>query len=152
MAHNGNCWSVDRVETLKRLWGDGLSASQIANEMGGLTRSAVLGRAFRMELPKRKTVSSIPRSRKAPRQPRQRWAPRQIIQMAPEEVLPPPDFLGIEFLKTTNKTCMYPEGEGRSMMFCGQDRKEGSSFCAGHHRMCYFRADSKKRQNFADVA
>ncbi|MFW2436875.1 MAG: GcrA family cell cycle regulator, partial [Parvibaculales bacterium] len=28
-------WTDDRVETLKQLWTDGLSASQIARKMGG---------------------------------------------------------------------------------------------------------------------
>jgi GcrA cell cycle regulator len=37
-------WTNDRVELLKRLWGEGLSASQIAGELGGITRNAVIGK------------------------------------------------------------------------------------------------------------
>ena len=38
-------WTDERVETLKKLWTDGLSASQIAAELGGVTRNAVIGKA-----------------------------------------------------------------------------------------------------------
>ena len=33
-------WTDERVELLKKLWNDGLSASQIAVELGGITRNA----------------------------------------------------------------------------------------------------------------
>ena len=36
-------WSDDRVEQLKKLWESGLSASQIAAELGNVTRNAVIG-------------------------------------------------------------------------------------------------------------
>ena len=35
-------WTDERVELLKKLWADGLSASQIAGELGGITRNAVI--------------------------------------------------------------------------------------------------------------
>ena len=35
-------WTDDRVETLKKMWGEGQSASQIAKELGGVTRNAVI--------------------------------------------------------------------------------------------------------------
>ena len=38
-------WTDERVEMLKKLWSDGLSASQIAAELGGITRNAVIGGA-----------------------------------------------------------------------------------------------------------
>ena len=43
-------WTDERVETLKRLWIDGLSASQIAAELGGITRNAVIGKVHRLGL------------------------------------------------------------------------------------------------------
>jgi GcrA cell cycle regulator len=43
-------WSDDRVEMLKKLWTDGLSASRIANELGGVTRNAVIGKVHRLGL------------------------------------------------------------------------------------------------------
>jgi len=46
-------WSDDRVELLKRLWGEGQSASQIAKELGGVTRNAVIGKVHRLGLSNR---------------------------------------------------------------------------------------------------
>ena len=41
-------WTDERVETLKKLWTDGLSASQIAAQLGGITRNAVIGKVHRL--------------------------------------------------------------------------------------------------------
>ncbi len=46
-------WTDDRVETLKKMWGDGASASQIAKELGGVTRNAVIGKVHRLGLSNR---------------------------------------------------------------------------------------------------
>jgi len=46
-------WTDDRVETLKRLWAEGQSASQIAKELGGVTRNAVIGKVHRLGLSNR---------------------------------------------------------------------------------------------------
>jgi GcrA cell cycle regulator len=40
-------WTDERVELLKKLWADGLSASQIAARLGGVTRNAVIGKVHR---------------------------------------------------------------------------------------------------------
>src|ERR1700691_4762226 len=60
-------WTDERVELLKKLWSDGLSASQIAAELGGITRNAVIGKVHRLGLPGRakSTSSTAPRPRKA---------------------------------------------------------------------------------------
>jgi GcrA cell cycle regulator len=46
-------WTDERVETLKRMWIDGQSASQIAKELGGVTRNAVIGKVHRLGLSNR---------------------------------------------------------------------------------------------------
>ena len=63
-------WTDERVELLKKLWADGLSASQIAGELGGITRNAVIGKVHRLGLSGRAKApsSSVPRQRK-PRAP-----------------------------------------------------------------------------------
>ena len=43
-------WTDDRVSTLRRLWASGRSASQIADELGGVTRNAVIGKVHRLGL------------------------------------------------------------------------------------------------------
>jgi GcrA cell cycle regulator len=46
-------WSDERVELLKKLWSEGQSASQIAKELGGVTRNAVIGKVHRLGLSNR---------------------------------------------------------------------------------------------------
>ena len=46
-------WTDERVETLKKMWGEGQSASQIAKELGGVTRNAVIGKVHRLGLSNR---------------------------------------------------------------------------------------------------
>lgn len=62
-------WTEERVELLKKLWLEGLSASQIAGVLGeGVTRNAVIGKVHRLKLSGRaKPATSAPRVRSAPR-------------------------------------------------------------------------------------
>ena len=50
-------WTDDRVEILKKMWGEGKSASQIAKELGGVTRNAVIGKVHRLGLSNRATTA-----------------------------------------------------------------------------------------------
>ncbi len=71
-------WTDERVETLKKLWMEGLSASQIAGELGqGVTRNAVIGKVHRLKLSARaKPTNSTPRAR-----PAARPAPRRVASL-----------------------------------------------------------------------
>lgn len=56
-------WTDERVELLKKLWSDGLSASQIAAELGGITRNAVIGKVHRLGLSNRGPgANGVPRA------------------------------------------------------------------------------------------
>lgn len=59
-ALKGICmsWTDERVELLKKMWGEGQSASQIAKELGGVTRNAVIGKVHRLGLSNRSTGAS----------------------------------------------------------------------------------------------
>ena len=64
-------WTDERVELLKKLWLEGLSASQIAKQLGGVTRNAVIGKVHRLGLSGRATPSQPSRPTfKTPRPPR----------------------------------------------------------------------------------
>src|SRR5947199_4794757 len=72
-------WTDERVALLKKLWLDGLSASQIAKQLGGVTRNAVIGKVHRLGLSGRAAPSQPTRTVfKAPRPAR------------PVSVAPPP--------------------------------------------------------------
>jgi GcrA cell cycle regulator len=53
-------WTDDRVEVLKKMWGEGQSASQIAKELGGVTRNAVIGKVHRLGLSNRAGSGAAP--------------------------------------------------------------------------------------------
>src|SRR5215212_4484527 len=46
-------WTDERIEQLKELWSKGMTASQIADELGGVSRNAVIGKAHRLGLQSR---------------------------------------------------------------------------------------------------
>ena len=46
-------WTEERIERLKKMWADGATASQIADELGGVSRNAVIGKAHRLGLEQR---------------------------------------------------------------------------------------------------
>src|SRR5438552_14769579 len=78
-------WTDERVELLKKLWQDGLSASQIAKQLGGVTRNAVIGKVHRLGLSGRAAPSKPARPAfKAPRPARPVTsapsAPRRIAE------------------------------------------------------------------------
>ena len=88
-------WSDDRVTILSKLWLDGLSASQIAKRLGGVTRNAVIGKVHRFGLggrqapkaPARVPRTTVVRARGAPRcaPPSRPSHPRLLGLAAPPE-------------------------------------------------------------------
>ena len=60
-------WTDERVEILKKMWGEGQSASQIAKELGGVTRNAVIGKVHRLGLSNRATSNSSAKSEAKPK-------------------------------------------------------------------------------------
>ena len=79
MSESG--WSESRVTTLSQLWLDGLSASQIAKQLGGVTRNAVIGKVHRLGLSGRAPASAPARApRTATPRPKR---PRRVSTAAP---------------------------------------------------------------------
>ncbi len=62
-------WTDERVEKLKKLWSEGLSASQIAAQLGGVSRNAVIGKVHRLNLPGRAKAGGAPAAARAPKRP-----------------------------------------------------------------------------------
>ena len=58
-------WTDERVEVLKKMWGEGQSASIIAKALGGVTRNAVIGKVHRLGLSNRATSTSSKSSAKS---------------------------------------------------------------------------------------
>jgi GcrA cell cycle regulator len=156
-------WTDERVETLKKLWADGLSASQIAAELGGVTRNAVIGKVHRLGLSGRakSPTSAAPR----PRKPRSHSHMLRVsrgsirgnnalaaaydveIEAEPElvdNVIP----LGQRrtLLELTEETCRWPIGDpGQAdFFFCGGHTVSGLPYCAYHSRVAYQPANIRR--------
>ncbi len=81
-------WTDERVETLKKMWGEGQSASQIAKELGGVTRNAVIGKVHRLGLSNRSgggaSAPSKPAAAAKEAAPSTKAAPKPAPAPAPE--------------------------------------------------------------------
>jgi GcrA cell cycle regulator len=153
-------WTDERVELLKKLWADGLSASQIAAELGGITRNAVIGKVHRLGLSGRaKSPSSAsPRPRK-PRAASQmlrvsRPAIRGNTALAYDyDLEPEPELLEIPseqrktLLQLNEHTCRWPVGDPGSpeFYFCGGDTGNELPYCGYHCRVAYQPASERRR-------
>ena len=153
-------WTEERVEMLKKLWADGLSASQIAAELGGITRNAVIGKVHRLGLSGRakSPSSSAPRPRK-PRSSTMMRVPRAHIRgntaLAYDyAVEPEPELIEIpveqrkNLLQLNEATCHWPVGDPGStdFFFCGGQANEGSPYCNYHSRVAYQPASERRRE------
>ncbi|MDA7428187.1 GcrA cell cycle regulator [Primorskyibacter aestuariivivens] len=80
-------WTDERVELLKKMWGEGQSASQIAKELGGVTRNAVIGKVHRLGLSNRAGSGAAkpePAAAKAPKaEPKPKAAPKAEAKPKP---------------------------------------------------------------------
>lgn len=80
-------WTDERVETLKRMWAEGQSASQIAKELGGVTRNAVIGKVHRLGLSNRNEDEAAAAPAAAPAAP----APEPKAEPKPAAAAPAPE-------------------------------------------------------------
>ncbi|MDE1570911.1 GcrA family cell cycle regulator [Aquabacter sp. P-9] len=167
-------WNDERVELLKKLWSEGLSASQIASELGGITRNAVIGKVHRLGLSGRtKSVAAPARPRKATRpeaptpQQRPAAAPQRpathgntaLAQMPEEDFEPAPAPAPVvadnvvtmsqrcTIMNLTEATCRWPIGEPGTdgFYFCGGRSVTGLPYCATHARLAYQPVQDRRR-------
>jgi len=163
-------WTDERVELLKKLWAEGLSASQIAGRLGGVTRNAVIGKVHRLGLSGRATSSrsSAPRPRRA-HAPRQHRAPsltfgtRGNVALKPsyeaeydpepvpveELVIPLHERASILTLKES--MCRWPIGDPaeEDFHFCGRKKVGALPYCEHHARMAYQPVQRRRDKRFA---
>ena len=80
-------WTEERIERLKKMWHDGATASQIADELGGVSRNAVIGKAHRLGLEQRPSPVK-PGEEKEAKKPAA--APAAASKAAPKADIPAP--------------------------------------------------------------
>ena len=135
-------WSDDRVATLSKLWLEGVSASQIARQLGGVTRNAVIGKVHRIGLSGRGAPSAPTRAPHivTPR-PRRFARPANLIRQfratPGPTVAAAPEGPGLvdNLLHLSARTCKWPIGDPKSngFSFCG--RQSAGRYCAAHERL-----------------
>ncbi len=84
-------WSDERVELLKKMWGEGQSASQIAKELGGVTRNAVIGKVHRLGLSNRANGAKAEAAKPAPEEKTEAKPASGVKAKPAEEAEPKPE-------------------------------------------------------------
>lgn len=158
-------WTDDRVEQLKKLWEAGLSASQIAAELGNITRNAVIGKVHRLGLSGRakSPSSAAPRQRKVARPAQHMMRISRPVSrgntalahafeteaepdpVAYDNVVPMSQRLSL--LELNENTCHWPVGDPGSsdFFFCGGKSLTALPYCAHHSRIAYQPASDRRR-------
>lgn len=171
--NEAGAWTDERVELLKKLWSDGLSASQIAAELGNVTRNAVIGKVHRLGLSGRAKSAAQPATprnaapRKAPtRSPSHPMAgpataTRGAHALAPDfspeaetEAAPAPseDVVTpfserVTIMDLREYMCRWPMGDPTTpeFRFCGARSQTGMPYCSHHSRIAYQPAADRRR-------
>lgn len=165
-------WNDERVELLKKLWAEGLSASQIAGRLGGVTRNAVIGKVHRLGLSGRATTSRMkshrPRARAAatarrlakPAAAGARFgqtgnpAVRALYQPEAEPFIPTAEELVIPLKERrtiqtlTECSCRWPIGDPQmaDFHFCGKPKVAGLPYCEFHARRAFQPPQPRRRE------
>jgi GcrA cell cycle regulator len=157
-------WTDERVELLKKLWSEGLSASAIAAELGGVTRNAVIGKVHRLGLSGR-AKAPAPQPQRRPKPTRvpshpMRTTPAFVrgntalaADLSPSvavdpEVTPAPKHAQdvviplserVTIMELREQMCRWPLGDpGREdFRFCGTKVGPGGPYCAHHAAIAY---------------
>lgn len=170
-------WTDERVELLKKMWADGLSALEIAKELGGVSRNGVIGKINRLGLSHDDQIKQ-PRTNRPRRAvsratgPDPRTLGRQVITSLfnnsaqrvaasgkpPQRVSPPVADLGdavvplplrATILTLTDSVCHWPIGDPQKedFCFCGHDHRAGSPYCDYHSRIAYEPISDRRRDH-----
>ncbi len=141
-------WTEERVTILKKLWGEGRTAAEIAKELGGVTRNAVIGKAHRLKLSSRvspiqqnnkKSVKTMETKKVVAKQ----QAPIRVVTRSKSKVTIDADAImsgnGYSLADLKEKMCRWPIGDPRddNFKFCGCRSVPGIPYCKDHAQVAY---------------
>lgn len=167
-------WTDERVELLKKLWAEGLSASQIAGRIGSVTRNAVIGKVHRLGLsgratttrmkthrPNRQRIAAAAGGKRAvATKPRFAAAPagnpalRALYQPEAEPFVPSVEELVIPVAERKSIqtlvecSCRWPIGDPQmaEFHFCGKNKVPGLPYCEFHARRAFQPPQPRRRE------
>ena len=131
-------WNEEKIEKLKKLWGKGSTASQIAEIIGGISRNAVIGKAHRLNLSskiKTRNASSsqnFDNSSEENSSKQRRGRKSKFQSLIIEKDFEPENPKQLEDL--TEEVCKWPIGhpDEDSFYFCGRNSLKEFSYCKLH--------------------
>jgi len=110
-------WTSERTAALIALWNEGISASEIGRRLG-ITKNAAIGKAFRLQLEKRRpTVAAEPEPET-----------HSVIRL---------DRLGAGM-------CSWPLAGAEGVHFCGAATSPGKPYCPSHCKLAYVPVNRRK--------
>jgi GcrA cell cycle regulator len=158
---------------LRKLWSEGLSASQIAAQLGGVSRNAVIGKVHRLKLSSRGRATAAPAHKKKASPSASKSASRPAAahrhvtatvgatalqiqfdaepvarqHLRPVEDVVVPISRRLKLVELTERTCKWPNGDplAEDFSFCGNDSKEGGPYCTYHSRVAFQPVAERRR-------
>jgi hypothetical protein len=127
---SGDSWSAEQVQLLRTLWSQGETSAVIAARLGGPSRSAVLGKIFRLRLRAEAATAAVgKRQRAAGTDGASAGVPARRRRRPRSNQTPPPQPVRqhVTLLELTNTTC-------RPANCSGEPKKIGKSATAGMPR------------------
>lgn len=162
-------WTEEKTELLKKLWEEGLPASQIAERIGSVSRNAVIGKVHRLKLSARgRATSAESKPNKAEDIASAADETTEVVSVKEPEVVTATDVADIPPIRhalkpakdvvvpisrrlvlddLTARTCKWPNGDPltEDFNFCGNDIKGIGSYCSYHSRLAYQPAYERRR-------
>jgi GcrA cell cycle regulator len=118
-------WTDDRLAKLQKLWEDGISISQIGEELG-VSRNAIAGKVHRLGLLKRQSPISGQAKTKSSK------ASGKKVEVIPQENLPLK--LALRNINWSRSRCSWPIGDPKTtaFKFCGKEVVTDKPYCNDH--------------------
>lgn len=142
-------WTDDRVSLLRKLWGEGHTAAEIAKKLGDVTRNAVIGKAHRLKLSNR--ASPIQQNKKPANKNVERKAPVEKAKVPTARAITKAEIEKVantsvsangklySLMELQPRQCRWPCGDPKeeNFGFCGSEGMPGLPYCEEHSKIAY---------------
>lgn len=149
-------WTDEMVESLRQMWVEGLTATEIAKKLG-VSKNSIVGKVHRLCLTAR--PSPIKKKDEEMKEPEAEVSPQPVEQPTvvakaapktksvaePKEVSPKDVDGKTRLVDLDSHTCRWPIGDPRDedFCFCGKKVRAGQTYCDEHSTMAYVKANRR---------